>query len=84
MSTSNTLRVALAQTCPLNAKLSYPAGDEDPFGTLRANLADCTDLVKRAKEGGAEVVCFAEYYLQGILNDGRQVSCFLIERNRAQ
>jgi predicted amidohydrolase len=36
-------------------------------------LADCADFVKRAKEGGAEVVCFAEYYLQGILNEGRQV-----------
>jgi hypothetical protein len=73
MSTSNTLRVALAQTCPLNSKLSYPTGEEDPFETLRANLADCADFVKRAKEGGAEVVCFAEYYLQGILNEGRQV-----------
>jgi len=74
MSATSTLRVALAQTCPLNAKLSYPKGDEDPFETLRANLADCADYVKRAKEGGAEVVCFAEYYLQGILNEGRQVS----------
>jgi predicted amidohydrolase len=73
MSTSNTLRVALAQTCPLNSKLSYPTGEEDPFETLRKNLADCADFVKRAKEGGAEVVCFAEYYLQGILNEGRQV-----------
>jgi predicted amidohydrolase len=74
MSTSSTLRVALAQTCPLNAKLAYPTGDEDPFETLRANLKDCEDFVQRAKEGGAKVVCFAEYYLQGILNEGRQVS----------
>jgi predicted amidohydrolase len=73
MATSKTLRVALAQTCPLNSKLSYPIGEEDPFETLRANLADCADFVKRGKEGGAEVVCFAEYYLQGILNEGRQV-----------
>ena len=73
MSTSNTLRVALAQTCPLNSKLSYPTGEEDPFEHLRKNLADCADFVKRAKEGWAEVVFFAEYYLQGILNEGRQV-----------
>jgi predicted amidohydrolase len=83
MSTSKTLRVALAQTCPLDAKLSYPTPNEDPFETLRANLADCVDFVKRAKEGGAEVVCFAEYYLQGILNEGRQVRCLLFERNKA-
>jgi predicted amidohydrolase len=83
MSISKTLRVALAQTCPLDAKLSYPSASEDPFVTLRENLADCADFVKRAKEGGAEVVCFAEYYLQGILNEGRQVRCLLFGRDEA-
>jgi predicted amidohydrolase len=74
MSTSKQLRVALGQTCPLNAETTYPGPNDDPFKTVRANLADCAEFVKRAKEGGAEVVCFAEYYLQGILNDGRQVN----------
>jgi len=76
MSDSKQLRVALAQTCPRNAAEGvYPGADVvDPLEIVRANLADCAAFVKRAKEGGAEVVCFAEYYLQGILNEGRQVS----------
>jgi hypothetical protein len=74
MSTSKQLRVALAQTCPQNAAEGvYPGADIDPLAVVRANLADCADFVRKAKEGGAEVVCFAEYYLQGILNEGRQV-----------
>jgi predicted amidohydrolase len=75
MSNSKQLRVALAQTCPINADTTYPTSTTvDPLETVRANLADCAEFVKRAKEGGAEVVCFAEYYLQGILNEGRQVN----------
>jgi len=74
MSTSKQLRVALGQTCPLNAKTLYPTKEEDPLESVRANLAGCADFVRKAKEGGAEVACFAEYYLQGILNEGRQVS----------
>jgi predicted amidohydrolase len=40
---------------------------------LHANLADTADYVEQAKEQGADIVCFPEYYLQGILNEGRQV-----------
>jgi predicted amidohydrolase len=74
MSTAKQLRVALAQTCPISAKEGeYPTAEVDPLQVLRTNLADCAEFVKKAKDGGAEVVCFAEYYLQGILNEGRQV-----------
>lgn len=70
-----TLKIALVQNCPLSAKEStYPGPNEDPFEVLHANLADTAKYVKQAKEQGADVVCFAEYYLQGILNEGRQVS----------
>lgn len=75
MSSAKQLRVALAQTCPISAKEGqYPTAEVDPLQILRTNLADCAEYVRKAKEGGAEVVCFAEYYLQGILNEGRQVS----------
>jgi predicted amidohydrolase len=74
MSSPKQLRVALAQTCPISApEGKYPSADVDPLEVARINLADCADFVRKAKEGGAEVVCFAEYYLQGILNEGRQV-----------
>lgn len=72
------LRVALAQTCPVSAKSgSYPTAEVDPLEILRTNLADAANFVEKAKEGGAEVVCFAEYFLQGILNEGRQVCTIL-------
>lgn len=72
---STTLKVALVQTCPLSAKeASYPGPNEDPFEVLHTNLEDTANYVKQAKEQGADIVCFAEYYLQGILNEGRQVS----------
>jgi predicted amidohydrolase len=85
MSTLKQLRVALAQTCPRNApSSSYPAAEADPLEIVRANLADAADFVRIAKEGGAEVVCFAEYYLQGILNEGRQVSATQITSGKVQ
>lgn len=73
MATSKTLRIALAQICPKSGKEgAYPAADADPFEVLHANLEDIAANVKQAKEQGADVVCFPEY-LQGILNEGRQV-----------
>lgn len=75
MASSKTLRVALAQTCPRSGEpAAYPGPDVDPFSVLHDNLAEVEAEVKKAKESGAEVVCFAEYFLQGILNEGRQVS----------
>lgn len=75
MTNSKTLRVALAQTCPLSGESgAYPSPSVDPFRILHDNLAEVEVQVKRAKDEGAEVVCFAEYFLQGILNEGRQVS----------
>lgn len=75
MSSERSIKIALVQTCPLSAKEAhYPGPNEDPFEVLHQNLADTAKYVKQAKEKGADVVCFAEYYLQGILNEGRQVS----------
>ena len=74
MSSSQKLKIALAQTCPLSAKEgTYPGPNDDPFEVIHTNLADTANYVKQAKEQGADIVCFAEYYLQGILNEGRQV-----------
>lgn len=88
MSSSQKLKIALAQTCPLSAKEGiYPGPNDDPFEVLHTNLADAANYVKQAKEQGADIVCFAEYYLQGILNEGRQVSlpaCSLVNLDVSQ
>lgn len=79
---ANNIRVALVQTCPVSGKEAfYPGPNEDPFEVLYTNLADAETYVEQAKEQGADVVCFAEYFLQGILNEGRQVSVGLIHMN---
>jgi predicted amidohydrolase len=67
------LRVALAQTCPINAEINS-FSDSGPFSTLEANLLDATNQVKAASQAGADVVVFPEYFLQGLVDQGRQVS----------
>lgn len=66
------LRVALAQTCPINAEVGSD-GTSDPFRTIEQNLLDAKDRVKTASEEGADVVIFPEYFLQGLVDQGRQV-----------
>jgi predicted amidohydrolase len=70
------LRVALAQTSPVSADPGPPALEKahstSPFPTLDANLVDARDGVAAAAARGADVVVFPEYFLQGVVNDGRQ------------
>jgi predicted amidohydrolase len=66
------LRVALAQTCPINAEVGAD-NFADPFSTIERNLLDVKDRVKIASEEGADVVVFPEYFLQGLVDQGRQV-----------
>jgi hypothetical protein len=68
------LRVALAQTCPANAEVGSYDPAADPFLSIERNLLDVTEHVKNASREGAEVVVFPEYFLQGLLDQGRQVS----------
>ena len=72
------LRIALAQTCPLSAQPGPSAMEKphstSPFPTLDRNLSEVVKMVERAKAGNANVVIFPEYFLQGIVNDSRQVS----------
>jgi predicted amidohydrolase len=66
------LRVALAQTCPINAEVgSDPISD--PFSTIERNLEDVKERVKTASEAEVDVVVFPEYFLQGLVDQGRQV-----------
>lgn len=68
------LRVALAQTCPLSADPGpYDSTTADPFASIESNLLDVADRVKTASEEGADVVVFPEYFLQGLVDQGRQV-----------
>jgi hypothetical protein len=67
------LRVALAQTCPINAEINS-SNDSNPFSNVEGNLLDATNQVKAASQAGAEVVVFPEYFLQGLVDQGRQVS----------
>jgi hypothetical protein len=68
------LRVALAQTCPINAEVGSDNNTSDPFLTVERNLLDVTERVKTASAEGADVVVFPEYFLQGLVDQGRQVS----------
>jgi len=71
-------RIALAQSCPLSAHPGPPAlgkqPSPSPFPTLDFNLIRVVEMVERAKSQRAEIVIFPEYFLQGIVNDCRQVS----------
>jgi predicted amidohydrolase len=73
-----TMRIAIAQTCPVSAPPGvYSAAEASVDNlsiTLRRNLEDAEEIVKEAvQRHQADVVCFPEYFLQGILNEGRQV-----------
>ncbi|WWC92416.1 uncharacterized protein L201_007373 [Kwoniella dendrophila CBS 6074] len=71
------LRIAIAQTAPVvapegPAKLEKPHSTS-PFSTIDHNLLDAISYVEKAVSQKAEVVIFPEYFLQGIVNEGRQV-----------
>ncbi|GAA6062837.1 hypothetical protein JCM10212_001843 [Sporobolomyces blumeae] len=58
-------RVALVQFAPLNPDES-PRDGRDPH---EVNLATALDYVRQAKAQGAELVCFPEYFLSGVVAD---------------
>lgn len=71
------IRIALAQTSPISAPSGPPKKERphssSPFPSLEHNLVDVVDHVERAKAQGAEVIVFPEYFLQGMVNEGREV-----------
>ncbi|WOO82226.1 putative nitrilase [Vanrija pseudolonga] len=76
----NTIKIAIAQTYVQSAdegpaKLEKPH-TTTPFPTLDQNLIDVSARVAEAAKLGADVVCFPEYFLQGIVNEGRQYLTF--------
>jgi hypothetical protein len=70
---STSLRVALAQTCPSSAQAGEAPQRGSTFRVLEHNLAECQVQVEKAAKEGADVVVFPEYFLQGLLDEGRQV-----------
>lgn len=75
---TNKIRIALAQTDPISVEVDLTPGEKDkhlsPFPTLEHNLVDAARAVREAAEKKADVVVFPEYFLQGFVNEGRQVS----------
>ncbi len=70
------IRIALAQTCPLNAPSPLPrptTGSPSILAPFEKNLEKAAEWIVKASKEGAEVVVFPEYFLQGIV-DGREVS----------
>lgn len=73
------LRIALAQIEPISATPLTALDDglrtSPPtlFAALEANLRLVMDHVRKASAEGADLVVFPEYFLQGILNEKRQV-----------
>lgn len=73
------MRVAIAQTQPESAPpgrraLAHDDTNRDQvFPALTRNLEGAVRAVEEAKRENAEVVVFCEYFLQGILNEHRQV-----------
>ena len=72
MSTTK-LRVALAQTTPVSGPPEQPT-TQNLFEPLNVNLNDAKRRVAQASKEGADVVVFPEYFLQGLVDQGRQVS----------
>lgn len=68
---SRKLRIALAQTYPVSAPASVQAG-ADALEPLKHNLRTVVRWTAEAKKGGAEVVVFPEYFLQGLV-EGKEV-----------
>ncbi|WVQ95307.1 hypothetical protein IAU59_002402 [Kwoniella sp. CBS 9459] len=70
------MRIALAQTAPSVAPEGPPQLEKphstSPFPSIDQNIIDAVGFVERAAEQGAEVVVFPEYFLQGIVDAGRQ------------
>jgi hypothetical protein len=80
---SKHLKVAIAQTCPKVAPTGKPDSTKPLFTILEANLLDARQWVEKAHQGNADVVVFPEYFLQGLVDSGRQVSALLVGRMKA-
>ncbi|ORX40909.1 carbon-nitrogen hydrolase [Kockovaella imperatae] len=72
------LRIALAQNSPINGPegtYNPETSKDHPFASVQKNLDKATEFVASAAKQGADVVVFPEYFLQGIVNEGRQYLC---------
>ncbi|KAF7973026.1 hypothetical protein HWV62_16424 [Athelia sp. TMB] len=68
------LRIALAQTCPINASETASAtfdASAPLLAPLASNLAKVAEWTEKASGEGADVIVFPEYFLQGIV-DGKE------------
>jgi predicted amidohydrolase len=70
---SQSIKIALAQMCPINAPEGGASEGSNRFSNLEQNLLKARDWVEEASESGADVVVLPEYFLQGLVDNGRQV-----------
>ena len=72
-----TIKIGLAQIQPISAKegiaLEEELESDTLFRTLKGNLEQVEEHIRQAKRDGADIIIFPEYFLQGILNEKRQV-----------
>lgn len=73
MPAQNNIRIALAQFCPVNATPGPHKAGTRWFETLEQNLLKAREWVERAAADKADVVVFPEYFLQGLVDEERQV-----------
>ncbi|GAA5897346.1 carbon-nitrogen hydrolase family protein [Sporobolomyces salmoneus] len=66
-------KIALVQFCPESPSISleHPSSSSQDESELAhtANLEKAHRFVRQAKEQGAELVCFPEYFLSGVVSD---------------
>jgi len=68
------LSICVAQTSPRSGSQRVPS--DDVFAVLESNLKVTAEVVKQASAGGADIVVFPEYWLQGLVQDREVGPCF--------
>ncbi|WRT63098.1 uncharacterized protein IL334_000001 [Kwoniella shivajii] len=68
----SSMRIALAQICPVVAPVALAIEGDDIFEVLERNLLETKRWVEKAAAEHADVVVFPEYFLQGLVDNGRQ------------
>ncbi|GAA5840036.1 hypothetical protein JCM3766R1_000647 [Sporobolomyces carnicolor] len=62
-------KIALVQFCPESPMAPLSHASDDTEFTHNANLDKAHKFVRQAKEQGAELVCFPEYFISGVVSD---------------
>lgn len=70
------VRIAVAQTIPVSQELDAPANQlatRGPFYVIDQNLLNTIAQVQEAAKQNADILVFPEFWLQDLVDQGRQV-----------